>query len=148
MNRRTGSSNWLGLIIIIYYIIPCYLPHYCHPQVIKYISSKQNPSKLIISPSGLTNTFSSLTSNSLLQTTYKRTDITELRAEAEEMSTHPYLMSKNCLEMVLGYTTKLYHEFGGADNPNLFSIQVLRMMPRPFINFNTDPFSDVINLNL
>ena len=64
------------------------------------------------------------------------------------MSTHPYLMSKNCLEMVLGYTTKLYHEFGGADNPNLFSIQVLRMMPRPFINFNTDPFSDVINLNL
>jgi len=98
----------------------------------------------LLSSTGLTNTFSSLTSNSLLQTTYKRTDITELRAEAEEMSTHPYLMSKNCLEMVLGYTTKLYHEFGGADNPNLFSIQVLRMMPRPFINFNTDPFSDAI----
>jgi len=43
-------------------------------------------------------------------------------------------MSKKCLDMVLGYTSKLYKDYGGKDNPNQFSIQVLRMMPRPFIN--------------
>ena len=93
---------------------------------------------------GLTNTFSSLTSNSLLQTTFKRTDITALREEEMTKSSPiPSLMSKKCLDMVLGYTSKLYKDYGGKDNPNQFSIQVLRMMPRPFINFNADPFSDV-----
>ena len=93
---------------------------------------------------GLANTYGSLTSNSLLQTTYKRTDITALRAEELTKPTlMSSLMSKTCLDMVLKYTNKLYHQYGGEDNPNQFSIQVLRMMPRPFINFNADPFSDV-----
>ena len=92
----------------------------------------------------MANNYGSLTSNSLLQTTYKRTDITALRAEELTKPTPiSSLMSKDCLDMVLKYTNELYHQFGGEDAPDQFSVQVLRMMPRPFINFNADPFSDV-----
>ena len=97
--------------------------------------------------SGVPEDFSTLTSNSLFRTTFKQSDIPSLRKVVErEPSPTPSIISEKCKSMVLEYTNKLYKDQAGYDDVEAFTKMVVRLMPRPYIEFSADLFSKVINL--
>ena len=86
-----------------------------------------------------------LTPNSLLQTTYKQTNMTNVRQVTGDTSPVPVIIDQLCMSMVLAYTNKLYDDFNGPDAPELYSKLALRIMPRPLLDFNPEIFSQVRN---
>ena len=88
--------------------------------------------------------FSTLTSNSLFRTTFKQSDIPSLRKVVErEPSPTPSIISEKCKSMVLEYTNKLYKDQAGYDDVEAFTKMVVRLMPRPYIEFSANLFSKV-----
>ena len=88
---------------------------------------------------------STLTSNSLFRTTIKQTSMAEWRQEADSKpAPTPSMISENCKNMVLTYANKRYHDDGGASDAEAFSRMVMRLLPRPFIEFSHELFPEVI----
>jgi len=83
-----------------------------------------------------------LTSNTLMKTINKQSNITEIRNEIEGLeSPIPDVLSQTCLNMVLAYTDKLYQELDGADSdPSAFAHLALRAMNRPVVDLNPEVF--------
>lgn len=55
----------------------------------------------------------------------------------------PSMISENCKNMVLTYTNKRYHDDDGASDAEAFSRMVMRLLPRPFIEFSHELFPEV-----
>ena len=89
-----------------------------------------------------------LTSNTLLKTINKQSNLTEIRNEVAGLeSPIPDVLSQSCLNMVLAYTDKLYKQLGGADSdPSAFAHLAMRAMNRPVVDLNPEVFvSEVRN---
>ena len=92
-----------------------------------------------------------LTSNTLLKTINKQSNLTEIRNEVAGLeSPIPDVLSQSCLNMVLAYTDKLYKQLGGADSdPSAFAHLAMRAMNRPVVDLNPEVFvSEVRNIYL
>ena len=85
-----------------------------------------------------------LSANTLLQATYKQTDIASVR---EELDTSPgplpLMLSEQCKDMALNYVEELYQAQGGVEDPDSYAKLALRLLPRPFLQFDTDSFQTV-----
>ena len=69
----------------------------------------------------------------------------QIRAmEASQPATMVENMSKACMEMLTSFVTLQYHEAGGRDEPRNFTSFMLRLMQRPFLQFDPELFSEVI----
>ena len=59
----------------------------------------------------------------------------------------PSMISENCKNMVLTYTNKRYQDDGGYNDAEAFSRMVMRLLPRPFIEFSHELFPEVNTLD-
>lgn len=76
----------------------------------------------LISTSGVPAPGRILSANSLLQATYKQTDIAAVREELNASPVpQPLMISEECKDMVLSYVERLYHSHGGPEDPKTFA---------------------------
>ena len=99
----------------------------------------------------MTHAFSPLSSNTLLQTMYKQTQLEAVREEVEaESSPVPeVVLDRGCLDLVLDYTEQLYTGQGlqGWDSPKQFVSLAMRLLPRPLVTLHEDMLTQVRYLN-
>ena len=85
-----------------------------------------------------------LSANTLLPATYKQTDTAAIREDLETSpSPLPLIISDQCKDMALNYVEELYQAYHGTDDPDSYARLALRLLPRPFLQFNTDSFQTV-----
>ena len=100
----------------------------------------------------MTHAFSPLSSNTLLQTMYKQTQLEAVREEVEaESSPVPeVVLDRGCLDLVLDYTEQLYTGQGlqGWDSPKQFVSLAMRLLPRPLVTLHEDMLTQVRYLNI
>ena len=69
--------------------------------------------------------------------------MSNVRQVTGDSSPVPVIIDKLCMNLVLDYTTKLYDDYDGVNDPVLYTKLALRMMPRPLLDFNPEIFSQV-----
>ena len=81
-----------------------------------------------------------------MQALYKQSNVEAIRTEvSEKLTPIPKFLSTDCKTMVTNYANKLYYGQAGPSSPEEFAKLLLRLMPRPYLHYITDSFSQVIS---
>ena len=87
-----------------------------------------------------------LTANTVMQALYKQSNVEAIRTEvSEKLTPIPKFLSTDCKTMVTNYANKLYYGQAGPSSPEQFAKLLLRLIPRPYLHYNTDSFSQVFS---
>eukprot|EP00092_Neocalanus_flemingeri_P035205 GFUD01038309.1.p1 GENE.GFUD01038309.1~~GFUD01038309.1.p1 ORF type:complete len:2685 (-),score=552.78 GFUD01038309.1:99-8153(-) len=101
----------------------------------------------LITTSGITPSFHStgLSANTVMQALYKQSNVSTIRSEvANNLTPIPSFISEQCRQMVTDYAGKLYDQQRGPATPEMYAKLLLRLLPRPYLEYSTSTFSTAV----